>query len=70
MWVGDTCIDKRVLREAIDGGRRDDVRAGIAFAIGLEDEQIDVAVECGGRDGLDLLDVEVVVDDLRGVFTM
>ena len=70
MLVGDAGVDKGVLREAVDCGRSDDVRADIAFAVGLEDGQIDVAVESGRRNGLDLLDVEVVVDSLRRVFPM
>ena len=58
-----------MLRNAIDGRRQDDMGARVAvLSIGVDDEQIDVAVEGCGWDGLELLDVEVAVDGLGRVF--
>ena len=38
----------------------------ITLLVGLHDGEIDLAVKRGGRDGLELLDVEVGVDGLGG----
>ena len=65
--VRDTGVKERALRDAVDGGRKDDMRADVTLLVSLYDGQVDVAVEGRGRDGLDLLDVEVRVDGLGDV---
>ncbi len=67
--VRDPGVDERVLRDAVDGRRQDNVSAGVAIlCVCVDDEQVDIPVERGGRDGLELLDVEVAVDGLGWVF--
>lgn len=61
-------VEEGALRDGVDGRWEDDVGARIALCVCLNDEEIDVPVERGGRDRLELLDVQVRVDGLRGVF--
>ena len=68
MRVRDAGFHEGVLRDAVDGRGQDDVGARVAIlCVGVDDEQVDVSVERGGRDRLELLDVEVAVDGLAWV---
>ena len=44
------------------------MRSGVSFLVRIDYPQVNVAVVGGGRDGLDLLDVEVAVDYVRRIF--
>lgn len=51
-----------MLRDAIDRRREDDMGPGVSPLVSIDYAQVDVAVGGGGRDRLDLLDVEIIVD--------
>ena len=67
--VRDAGVHQRVVRDSVDGRGQDYVRARVpVLCVGVDDEQVDVPVEGGGRDALELVCVEVAVDGLGREF--
>ncbi len=62
-----TRIDERMFSDAVNRRRWDNVCARVSFDVSVDDEEVDVAVEGSVGDSFVLLDVEVVVDDIRRV---
>ena len=65
--VGNASLDQRMGGDAIDRRRQNDVGAGIPLQIGIYHKQVNVAMEGGGWDRLDLVDVKVTVDVVGSV---
>lgn len=67
--VGDSGVDESMGRNPVDRRRKDDVCAHISLFVCFRDEKIDVSMGGSVRDGLDLVDAEVVVDRVRCIFS-
>ena len=62
--VREASSGKLVRWRSVDRGRVDEVAAHVSRGVSVENEEVDVMVQCGGGDGLGALDVEIVEDRL------
>ena len=67
MGVCNSCVNKIVFRDAVDGRRQYDVGTHVALCVGLDYKQVDIPVKGGVGDGLHLIDIRIVVDGVAGM---